>query len=96
MLAEQGRDPHGRNPWQLGAAANHWPVFPPEYASFTEALAAAGVACGASGKFWEPGRASTASGEPRLWGLKAAKRAATPAEAFREFLASRRPGQPFF
>ncbi|MFM8494136.1 MAG: sulfatase-like hydrolase/transferase, partial [Planctomycetia bacterium] len=25
----------GRNPWQLEAAANHWPTFPPEYRAFT-------------------------------------------------------------
>lgn len=86
----------GRNPWQLGAAANHWPVFPPEYASFTEALAGAGVACGAGGKFWGPGQAQTATGAPRRWGLTHAKAGATPADAFREFLAARRPGQPFF
>jgi N-sulfoglucosamine sulfohydrolase len=24
----------GRNPWQLGPAANHWPIFPAEFRSY--------------------------------------------------------------
>jgi len=88
----------GRNPWQLGAAANHWPTFPPEYQAFTEVLAAAGVACGGAGKVWGPGVALTAAGDQRTWGLAAAKGgpAADPGAGLREFLARRRPDQPFF
>lgn len=88
----------GRNPWQLGAAANHWPFFPPEFSTFTEVLAAGGVACGSAGKVWGPGVARTAAGEPRTWGLTANKPdpGATPGDGLREFLARRRPGQPFF
>ena len=29
----------GRHSWQLGAAANHWPVFPEEYRTWAEVLA---------------------------------------------------------
>jgi len=89
----------GRNPWQLEAAANHWPTFPPEYMAFTEVLAAKGIACGAAGKVWGPGVAQTADGNQRTWGLARAPKqpkAAGPAAAFREFLATRRPDQPFF
>jgi N-sulfoglucosamine sulfohydrolase len=28
----------GRNPWQLQAACNHWPIFPPEFKSYQQAL----------------------------------------------------------
>ncbi|MFM7290380.1 MAG: sulfatase-like hydrolase/transferase [Planctomycetia bacterium] len=65
----------GRYPWQLEAAANHNPFFPPEYKAFTEALADAGVAVGAAGKFWSPGVAKTADGSDRTnsidrtWGI---------------------------
>jgi N-sulfoglucosamine sulfohydrolase len=87
----------GRNPWQLEAAANHWPVFPPRFMAFTEVLAARGVACGAAGKIWSPGNALDAAGTPRTWGLQpAGGRGVGPGEAFRDFRATRRPGQPFF
>ena len=55
----------GRNPWQLEAAANHWPTFPPKYMAFTEVLAARGIACGGAGKIWGPGTALTAAGVRR-------------------------------
>ncbi len=87
----------GRNPWQLEAAANHWPTFPPEYRAFTEVLADSGVACGAAGKVWGPGEARTAAGDRRTWGLATKRNAgADPGAALREFLAQRTPGQPFF
>ena len=88
----------GRNPWQLEAAANHLPTFPPHYAAFTEVLAARGLACGGAGKVWSPGVALTAAGERRTWGLAKVKHA-TGADAgtmFRSFLQTRAPGQPFF
>jgi len=88
----------GRNPWQLEAAANHWPTFPPRYGAFTEALANQGIACGAAGKVWGPGVAQTASGMPRTWGLVMQQRGKgkQAGDALRGFLAERTPGQPFF
>lgn len=89
----------GRNPWQLEAAANHWPTFPPRFMAFTEVLATAGLACGSAGKVWGPGDALTADGRRRTWGLTpAAKQSkdATPGAVFQDFLAGRKPGQPFF
>jgi len=88
----------GRNPWQLEAAANHWPTFPPEFMAFTEVLAAHGIACGGAGKVWGPGTALTAAGEPRTWGLAKAGRGkgADPGTTLRTFLQTRAPGQPFF
>ena len=78
----------GRNPWQLEEAANHWPTFPPKYMSFTEAIAAQGVNCGAKGKVWGPGVAKTADGAPRTWGLRNSD--------FRKFLESAPADRPFF
>lgn len=45
----------GRNPWQLGAAINHWPYFPEEYTTYAEALATQGYYVGFTGKGWAPG-----------------------------------------
>ena len=78
----------GRNPWQLGAAANHLSVFPPEHRGFGEALVAAGVECGSSGKTWGPGTAVDVEGKRRNFGL-------TP-KGFEEFLAEKKEGAPFF
>jgi arylsulfatase A-like enzyme len=88
----------GRNPWQLEAAANHWPTFPPEYRAFTEVLAATGVACGGAGKVWGPGVAQTAGGDKRTWGLATVRRGKgiDAGAGFQAFLATRKPGQPFF
>jgi N-sulfoglucosamine sulfohydrolase len=88
----------GRNPWQLEAAANHWPTFPPEYRAFTEVLAATGVACGGAGKVWGPGVAQTAGGDKRTWGLATVRRGkgSDAGAGFQAFLATRKPGQPFF
>lgn len=87
----------GRNPWQLEAAANHQSFFPAKFKSFTESLLEAGVSVGAQGKTWGPGTATTADGKPRNFGMtKAGGNAANPGAAFREFLAAREKGQPFF
>ena len=92
----------GRNPWQLEAAANHWPTFPPRFATFTEALAAGGVACGAAGKVWGPGVAQTATGAPRTWGFtsfhdgRGIKDKGPPGAVFARFLAARPKDRPFF
>ena len=38
--------------------------------AFSEALAKAGIACGAAGKTWGPGEAKMADGSPRNFGLR--------------------------
>ena len=88
----------GRNPWQLEAAANHWPTFPPHFMAFTEVLAANGVACGSDGKVWGPGVARAASGAPRTWGLVNQRhgKGVAPGTTLGAFLAARRPGERFF
>lgn len=88
----------GRNPWQLAEAANHWPTFPPRFMAFPEACAAAGIACGGTGKIWSPGDARTADGRPRNFGIAIAPAAkdATAGETFAAFLARRPAGEPFF
>jgi len=45
----------GRNPWQLEAAANHWPIFPLKFKSYPEALGEAGYEVAFTGKGWGPG-----------------------------------------
>ena len=55
----------GRNPWQLGAAANHWPTFPPEFKTYPETLATHGYFVGMTTKGWGPGTANDADGKPR-------------------------------
>ena len=55
----------GRNPWQLKAAANHVPFFPPEFKSSIEALGGGGYFCGMTQKGWAPGSAKDADGKPR-------------------------------
>ena len=55
----------GRNPWQLKAAANHWPNFPPEFKSFAEALSEHGYFTGMTGKGWGPGDATNGAGAKR-------------------------------
>ena len=88
----------GRYPWQLEAAANHNPFFPPEYKAFTEALADAGVAVGAAGKFWSPGVAKTADGADRSWGIgpPGLAQSGRAADRYREFLAGLSPDKPAF
>ncbi len=55
----------GRNPWQLGAAGNHFCVFPPEIRTFTESLETSGYRYASTGKVWGPGSASTEDGKVR-------------------------------
>lgn len=88
----------GRNPWQLAAAANHQPYFPAKFMAFSEALAAAGIACGSAGKTWGPGEAKLADGSPRHFALRGhgASNDREPGTALTTFLKSRAPGQPFF
>jgi N-sulfoglucosamine sulfohydrolase len=95
----------GRNSWQLGAAGNHWPHFPEEYGTYTEALQASGYAVGHTGKGWAPGVARR-GGEPRLLtGPAFNRRRLEPpaggissedyAANFRDFLDALPAGQPF-
>ncbi len=55
----------GRNPWQLGAAANHVPEFPSGFRVWSEVLMESGWFVGHTGKGWGPGVARDASGGPR-------------------------------
>ena len=55
----------GRNSWQLKAAANHVPYFPPEFKTFFEALAEQGWFVGHTTKGWAPGIATNTAGQPR-------------------------------
>jgi arylsulfatase A-like enzyme len=89
----------GRYPWQLEEAANHQPYFPAKFKSFTEALAEAGVHAGSAGKVWGPGSATTADGKPRQWGMTHTGRgpkAGAPGDRFKQFLAAKPKGKPFF
>ncbi len=88
----------GRNPWQLEAAANHQPYFPAKFMAFSEALAAAGIACGSAGKTWGPGEAKLADGNPRNFGLRGHGSISDrePGTSFSAFLKTRALGQPFF
>ena len=56
----------GRNPWQLKAAANHIPYFPPEFKAWPEVLAEHGWFVGHTQKGWGPGVATNSAGRPRL------------------------------
>jgi arylsulfatase A-like enzyme len=97
----------GRQSWQLGAAANHCPFYPPGFRTFMEALALHGYATGFTGKGWAPGDPGTgAGGKPReLTGPEFNARALTPpasgisktdyAANFADFLARRPTGRPF-
>ena len=96
----------GRNPWQLGAAANHSPVFPPEFTTYPEALSQNGYFVGLTSKGWGPGEARDASGKPRqMVGTPFNKRTATPpasgisksdyAANFADFLAARPTDAPW-
>lgn len=71
----------GRNSWQLQAAANHIPYFPPEFKSWAEALADNGWLIGHTMKGWGPGVATNANGRPRQMTGKAfnARKAPSPA-----------------
>ncbi len=55
----------GRNSWQLEAACNHSPFFPPRYRTYPEILAERGWHVGVTAKGWAPGVATNADGRPR-------------------------------
>jgi N-sulfoglucosamine sulfohydrolase len=96
----------GRNPWQLGAAANHSPIFPPAFRTYPEGLAQNGYFVGLTSKGWGPGEAKDASGKTRqMVGTPFNKRSTSPpasgiskndyAANFADFLAARPTGEPW-
>jgi arylsulfatase A-like enzyme len=56
----------GRNPWQLGEAANNYAIFPGKYKSFIEILSRNGYYTGYTGKGWAPGIAIDSTGNDRM------------------------------
>jgi N-sulfoglucosamine sulfohydrolase len=97
----------GRNSWQLKEAGNHGGFFPPEFKTFTEALAETGYHCGLTEKGWAPGVALTAAGEHRpLIGPSYDSRQLEPptpdissndyAANFADFLDDNPSGKPWF
>jgi len=86
----------GRYPWLLEAAANHQPYFPAKFIAFSEALQAAGVACGGTGKTWGPGEAKNADGSQRDFALGGGKMPGSPSVRFADFLEKRPADKPFF
>lgn len=96
----------GRNSWQLKAAANHTPFFPPEFKTYAEALAGNGYFVGKTAKGWAPGVANDANGNPRdLAGRPFDEKTTTPpaefisnsdyAANFEDFLSARPEGEPW-
>ncbi len=96
----------GRQSWQLGAAANHWPYFPEEYRTYAEVLTEHGYHVGYTGKGWGPGVARDADGRPRQLAGTPFQERTTPPPAehlsdndysanFAAFLDARAEGQPF-
>jgi N-sulfoglucosamine sulfohydrolase len=96
----------GRNPWQLGAAVNHSPIFPAEFATYPEALSRNGYFVGLTAKGWGPGETRDAAGKARqMVGTPFNKRTAPgPATGiskndyaanFSDFLAARPAGEPW-
>ena len=96
----------GLNSWQLKAAANHVPFFPPMFSSYVEILEAQGYHTGYTGKGWAPGVAIDQEGKFReLTGKSYSQRKLTPptslisatdyAANFRDFLDARGEGEPF-
>lgn len=96
----------GRNSWQLEAAANHVPFFPPKFRTYAEALAGRGYFVGKTTKGWAPGIALDEAGKPReLVGRAFDKRKLDPpasgispsdyAANFEDFLAAAPDGAPW-
>ena len=96
----------GRNSWQLKAAANHTPIFPPEFKSYAETLAEHGWFVGVTAKGWGPGTAKDADGKPRAIAGRAFNRRSAPPPAkgigpndyagnFEDFLDAAPPGRPW-
>ena len=96
----------GRNPWQLEAAANHIPYFPPKFKTWPEVLSKNGYFVGMTAKGWSPGVAVDENGHPRqMTGRPFNARQLTPptkhissndyAGNFRDFLEAKPTDQPW-
>ncbi len=96
----------GRNSWQLEEAANHSPLFPAKFKTYTEALGENGYFVGSVAKGWAPGDPGEINGVKRqLTGPKFDEFKTTPpakyisnndyAKNFEAFLEARPAGQPF-
>jgi arylsulfatase A-like enzyme len=96
----------GRNPWQLGPAANHWPEFPAAYRTFPETFAANGYFVGMTGKGWGPGSAKDGEGKPRQMAGRPFQKCTAPPPTseispndytanFEQFLSAAPPGEPW-
>lgn len=96
----------GLNSWQLKAAANHVPYFPPMFSSYVEVLEEQGYKTGFTGKGWSPGVAIDYEGKFRnLTGPVYSDLKLTPptsrisatdyAANFEVFLEERIEGEPF-
>lgn len=96
----------GRNSWQLKAACNHVPFFPPEFKTYAEALVEHGYWVGKTGKGWAPGVAQDVEGRPRqLTGVPFDREKSPPpargisandyAANFRRFLEARPGDRPW-
>ena len=95
----------GRNTWQLEEAVNHFGVFPAKFAVYPDLLEQAGYLAGFSGKGWGPGDFRAGGFRRNPAGEEHARRELDPphqymsskdyARNFEDFLADRKPGQPF-
>jgi N-sulfoglucosamine sulfohydrolase len=96
----------GRQSWQLEEAANHVPLFPVKFKTWTEALGQHAYFAGMTGKGWGPGVANDPTGKPRQMTGRAfdARRAPPPAASiapndyaanFADFLDAAPKGQPW-
>jgi N-sulfoglucosamine sulfohydrolase len=78
----------GRAAHQLKDAASLWSKWPTEFRTFTDALVEGGYQVGYMGKGWAPGNHKDHGREMNPAGPEA--------QSFREFMAERKQGQPFF
>ncbi len=96
----------GRYPWQNEEAGTHGSTFPTKYKVFTQVLAEHGYAVGFTGKPWAPGDWKVSGWNQNPVGPEYnKKKLATPYTGiskvdysgnFDQFLAQRKPEQPFF
>lgn len=95
----------GRHAWMLEQAGTHASEFPAKYPVYPDLLEKAGYHVGFTGKGWGPGNWQVSGRERNPAGPAFQKRKTTPpfqgistndyARNFKDFLASRKPGQPF-
>jgi N-sulfoglucosamine sulfohydrolase len=95
----------GRNSWQLDEACNHFGVFPARWPVYTDLLEQAGYHVGFTGKGWGPGDFRSGGFKRNPAGQEFNRQRSKPphrgvseidyARNFNDFLAARKPGQPF-